>query len=138
MACSTGKTGQALQPYQGRQHDLLVDRMWNERFACGDDLAYLSARHGFVSCTTAIAPYECAMTEAVSQALIADPAQKTALAALVEGHDRVVVYGGKLYRDVVAALVGDDIEVVALLGANRGCGDHYSALSWELDGQWDC
>ena len=133
LACSTGKNPTGFSPYKGRQHTLIVKAFLAHRYACGDTLAWLSGGHGYIT-PDAIPSrcYDARLTAKRAAEIAANPVQRARLLALLEGHDTVVLYGSTLYRNTVVSMLSDDIAIVHLVGANRGCGDHFSALQRHL------
>lgn len=122
--------------YDARQHRLLGGAFLAPRglFEAGHDLVVLSAEHGFLAPTTTVADYDRRMDGSRAAELLGSDDQMAAFHAALDGHDEVVVYGPRLYRDVVRAFADaagvEDVE--ELTGADRGCGDHYSALAGYL------
>ncbi len=138
IACTASKnpgdTAAAFK-YRGRQHNAMGAAFLapDGLFAAGHDLAILSAEHGLLRCTDAVADYDRRMTAERSEALKTDRASFAQFVLMAEGHEEVVVYGPRAYRNVVGAwaeLLG--VDVVELTGADRGCGDHFSALQDHL------
>lgn len=98
-------------------------------WAAGHQLSILSAAFGLVDATTALPDYNVKMTQHGARMLASSAAAREAFLADIAGFDQVVVYGGGLYRSVVRAwLQGSEVELVELVGRDRGCGDHFSAL----------
>jgi DNA-binding transcriptional regulator LsrR (DeoR family) len=117
--------------YDARQHRTMLDAFWTVRAPCGDDLSILSAEFGLIDAAQPVPDYDRKMDAARARTLATDAAQQAAMARAIDGHDTVAVYGGKTYRDMVRATlaaIGADVEVIDVVGANRGNGDHYSAL----------
>lgn len=134
MACSETKhpgARAACLKYQGRQHTAIREAMVEWGWAVGSDLYILSAKYGLVPSYQPLPDYNHRMTPSRAAALAQDADQIATAEALTAEHDTVYVYGGQDYRAVVEALFPDS-EVVALVGANRGCGDHFSALQEQL------
>lgn len=137
IGCSEGKADgskAALLKYAPRQHAALREAFLGAFgsdgfFAAGHDLCILSAEFGVLGAAAPVADYNRKMDTKRAAALQADASQAARFAAQAEGHDEVVVYGGALYRGIIrtwAATLG--LDVVELVGGNRGCGDHFSAL----------
>jgi len=114
--------------YDSRQHRAILAAFYQERFAAGDELLILSAEFGLVEVYRPLPDYERKMDEARAKELAADPAQQATLDAALAGQDEVFIFGGKVYRDMVKAMLPEDVSVEELVGADRGCGDHFSAL----------
>lgn len=138
LACSGSKNpGQlaAAMKYRARQFDATLDAYLDPAgmYAAGHDLVILSAEFGVVPAYRALPDYDTKMTRAIADRFLADEAAFAAFAEAAEGHDEVAVYGGKLYREVVVAWADRlGLDVTEVVGQDRGCGDHYSALTTEL------
>jgi hypothetical protein len=143
MACSGAKVDgerAAALKYDARQHDAAVEAFYGHGglAQAGHGYAILSAEFGFVAPTQALPDYDRKMDASRARQFEADAGQLAAFAALAEGHDEVAVYGGEQYRRVVrefAQALG--LEVIEVVGLNRGCGDHFSALTVDLFGALD-
>lgn len=134
IACSTEKNPTGFSPYKGRQHAAIEVEFFEARYACGDELAWLSAEHGYFAPSEAKdRAYNRKLDGKRAAELAGCAAQHAKLQYLLEGHDTVVLYGSALYRDTVKSMLPSDIEVVELVGADRGCGDHFSALQRHLE-----
>lgn len=134
MACSGGKH-EGLQAaglkYDSRQHRALFREFFLNGGFCSNDALILSAQHGFLSLTQTIGDYDLLMDDTRAAEIANSPFQQEKVAAHLEGHDTVYLYGGKLYRGVVRAALealGFQGEVVDVVGPDRGCCDHFSAL----------
>lgn len=114
--------------YSGRQHNTLTSAFMGELFAAGHDLVVLSAEHGILSATQPVADYDRKMDARRCVEMVGSEEQRNRFRAALEGHDDVVVYGARRYRQVVLAWAGAEVDVTELTGADRGCGDHFSAL----------
>lgn len=140
IACGQKHNGgrvPAMDAYLGRGYDV-VRREIMDRVVCGDSFVFLSAEHGVVGAFEPIeSDYDRKMTDARMMALASDSRQQAKFLDVLEGHEEVKVFGGSLYRALVRSMVPDGVEVDALVGDGRGCGDHFSALHYELAGQWE-
>lgn len=133
LACSGQKADErnhAIDLYQARQFKAVSD-------AIDDDslVSILSAQHGLIADLWQVDPYDRTMTPERARDLAASEFDGWLFAhtAMDPEVDEILVYGGKLYRDVVKAWAEPwDIEVTELVGANRGCGDHFAALQEAL------
>jgi hypothetical protein len=138
MACSGAKNSgsrAAAIKYRARQFGATLDAYMHPAgmYAAGHDLVVLSAEFGIVPAYRPIPDYDTKMTAEIADRLIADEAAFEAFAVAAEGHDEVAVFGGKLYRHVVAAWADRlGVDVTEIVGDGRGCGDHFSALKNEL------
>lgn len=108
--------------YQNREHNLIREHELRIQEA-GIEIAVLSAEYGLVGWTHLIKPYDRKMTPVRAAHLACR------LAAWPNDKDltEVFVQGGKLYRDCIKSAF-DGVPVTELVGANRGNGDHFSAL----------
>ncbi len=106
----------------------------------GFDVMVLSAKHGLVCDWQKMADYDEKMTPARAAELTEDELQLFLFNMHSRDASEVHVYGGALYRDVIAAwtekladlCVTMDLPMPTILfdlvGEGRGCGDHYRAL----------
>jgi hypothetical protein len=134
MACSAGKHG-GLQAaglkYDSRQHRTLFREFFLNGAFCSHDALILSAEHGFLSLTQTIGDYDLLLDDTRAAEIACSPFQQELVAKALVGHDEVYVYGGERYRAVVRqvlAALGFTGEVIDVVGPNRGCCDHFSAL----------
>lgn len=135
LACSDKKNQSpraALTKYAGRQFASTMNAYIDPAgmYAAGHDVVILSAKFGIVPAYRTLPDYDTKMTPAIAADWLADDDAFDAFAQAADGHDEVAVYGGALYRSVVsewAERLG--LLVTEVVGENRGCGDHYSALS---------
>lgn len=130
IACSATKNEgprAAAQKYASRQHNEALTGMLAWGYAAGYEFSILSAKHGVVRALTMVGNYDVAMSARLRDQFIADPAAKAQAEAQVGDAEQIVVYGGRLYRDVIKAWFPDR-EIIELVGEDRGCGDHFSAL----------
>lgn len=135
MGCSGRKQdgeNAATTKYLGRQHD--VARSF--AYCDGIEVAYLSAEFGLIDFGHPLPDYDRKMDAMRALSLVNDPAQRDMARRLGDGHDTVAVFGGKVYREAVKALFPEH-EVVEVVGEDRGCGDHFSALRNLLPGEDD-
>lgn len=105
--------------YNGPHMVALLDYMWAEGWASGDEAAILSAGHGLLHLREPVGDYDQYLTDERAFALYADPRQHRRMRALVRGRDRVVVAGGRAYRVLARRLLraaGYRGEVVELGG----------------------
>lgn len=138
IGCSESKATErrrAIDLYRSRQHRLAAAAY--DADAMGGELLVdvLSAKEGLVDAGIWIAPYDEKMTAERAEELKSCEFNRFVFVSTVTGFDvdEVLVYGGALYRDVVAAWASEfDFPVTHLVGAARGCGDHYSALKEAL------
>jgi hypothetical protein len=104
--------------YQNREHNL-VRAHQEELQAAGYQLAVLSAEYGLIAWDQVVEPYDRKMTERTAQhyslRLMSQPWDQ---------YEEVLVYGGKVYRDCIKRVT----PATEIVGANRGNGDHFSAL----------
>lgn len=118
-----GQRMRALDLYAGRQFRLArqLERM-------GWVVLILSAEHGLIQAAQPIATYDRRMDAARAEELAGTALQGSKFGVSVGRHDRCVVYGGALYRGVVAAWAakrGVTLEPIT----GRGIGEHYSKLA---------
>lgn len=126
IACCAPKleySAPALELYQNRAFNLVrKTEDIGERF----QILILSAKHGLIPAHNVIAPYDQLMTDERMNELVQ---RKCAPLWLRDAPGEIYVYGGLRYRFVVRTwckLIGRTPR--ELIGPNRGCGDHYSAL----------
>lgn len=137
MACSAAKRAgllPALDKYDTRQHRALDHELLFEQAICCNEAMILSAEFGLIDFNRSIPDYDRKMDAARAKEFASDDQQ---LAIIREAlsyemtQETVVLYGGKLYRNTIKALLdraGFDGEIIEIIGENRGCGDHFSAL----------
>ena len=85
------------------------------------DVAIMSAKHGLIRSNTPLKNYNEKMTKAKAQAFKNDPDQLNRIKNTMTGYDKVIVQGGKDYKDVLRTAAGD-LEITEIPGA-RGIGD---------------
>jgi len=122
VACSETKTPgaqRAADKYVSRQHSAVAANWGSVGY-----YAILSAEFGLVPAQRKLPDYNTKMTPAIAKTH--HKQIKALLAAMPD--DVIYVYGGKVYRDAVIAAAPKGAKVVELVGRNRGCGDHFSAL----------
>lgn len=129
IACSEPKAPgmvKAYQKYLSRQHRATEDK-FADLWAAGYGLCILSAEFGLVPAQRRVDDYNTKMDKV--QACWLRPQIK----AIIEALDptEIVIYGGKAYRDAIKIVT--DIPVRELVGQDRGCGDHFSALQKFLE-----
>lgn len=131
IACSETKVDGpelALDKYVSRQHRT-VSAAVSELYAAGHFVYILSAEYGLLPSFRLLDNYNRKMTAQRAAELMSQMVEELT-EALEDGPTSVVVYGGKIYRDAVkaAAILANAGPVVELVGPDRGCGDHFSAL----------
>jgi hypothetical protein len=127
MACGESKNPgklPAFRKYAGRQFAVLAEEL-SGLWAAGHTVYILSAKHGLIPAQQTLADYDQLMTEGRGRELFDNIVR--VLDDSDNAEDEIVVYGGKVYRALVAAAAGDR-EVIELVGEDRGCGDHFSEL----------
>ena len=85
------------------------------------DVAILSAKHGLIRSDTKIQNYDELMSPKRASEFKQDPEQMNRIKNTLEGYDKVVVQGGKDYKDVIRAASGD--ANVTEVPGGRGIGD---------------
>ena len=85
------------------------------------DVAILSAKHGLIRSDTKIANYDELMSPKRASEFKQDPDQMSRIKNTLEGYDKVVVQGGKDYKDVIRAASGN--ANVTEIPGGRGIGD---------------
>lgn len=134
MACSAAKhTGPlpAGLKYNARQHRTLFREFFLNGAYCSHEALILSAKYGFVPMTQTVEDYDLLLSDAGAAELVDRPQSVDAVKRALVGQDEVYVYGGEIYRcavQEVLARVGFTGRVVEVVGPNRGCCDHFSAL----------
>lgn len=132
VSCTEKKTAgnvPAFDKYVARQHKLVRDNL-EDLWAAGHTVYILSAKFGLVPAQRALPDYDLKMT--VDRGVELGKQVRAELALATEEDDgEIVVYGSAIYRAVIEAAT--DRPVNGLVGADRGCGDHYSALKKFLE-----
>lgn len=134
MACSAAKhTGvlPAVVKYDSRQHRALYREFFLNGAFCSHDALILSTKYGFLPLMSPVEDYDLLMDDESAAALVASNEARTTIIKALDEQDTVYLYGGRLYRDAVKAIlsaVGFQGEVVDVVGPDRGCCDHFSAL----------
>jgi hypothetical protein len=126
MACGESKNPgklPAFRKYAGRQFAVLAEEL-SGLWAAGHTVYILSAKHGLIPAQQTLADYDQLMTDGRGRELFEQVRNEL---CSCDDDEEVVVYGGKVYRALVAAAVGGR-EVIELVGEDRGCGDHFSEL----------
>ena len=85
------------------------------------DVAILSAKHGLIRSDTKIENYDELMSPKRASEFKQDPEQMDRIKNTLDGYDKVVVQGGKDYKDVIRAASGD--ANVTEVPGGRGIGD---------------
>lgn len=132
LACSLSKlsgTHTAVNLYNTRQHRAVAAKIHNLRSA-GCKVYILSAEYGLISAHVMIQNYNRKLTTSRARELL--PQLRIDLAGY--GNEEIVVYGGGLYRQLVELSVPASTVIHHIIGKNRGCGDHFSALQQFLAG----
>ena len=126
LACSEAKhpgPRPAFDKYNSRQFTLLANHihgLWMARHT----VFILSGGYGLVPAHQQIEDYDQKLTPSRVGAFAVQI--RDTLRPYDSTEEEVVVYGGKVYRDAIAAAT--PLPVVELVGENRGCGDHFSEL----------
>ncbi len=134
MACCANKLDQAapaLELYRSRAFNVVRDHQNGRRIRQQPELAVaiLSAKHGLIASDEVIAPYDQKMTAARSTQI----GLPHKVPQLLEQASSCAVFGGELYRRILRGWCYQlGIELTELVGAGRGCGDHYRALKLYL------
>jgi hypothetical protein len=118
----------AFDKYLARQHDVVRESI-QDLWAAGHEVFILSAQFGLVPAHKSIPDYDLRLT--ADRAVELGKQVRKVLAEVEGDHDEVRVYGSKLYRSVVAAATSLPVE--GIVGQDRGCGDHFSALKQFLE-----
>jgi hypothetical protein len=128
MACCANKLEtrapvRALELYQSRAFNLV-----RERALPGDwQILILSALYGLVPAHVPLQAYDRRMDEDRVRELLD---RATAPLGLRAAPGTIHVFGGELYRRVIRTWCQQERRAcVEVIGAGRGCGDHYSALT---------
>jgi len=85
------------------------------------DVAIMSAKHGLIRANTPLKNYNEKMTKAKAQSFKNDPDQLNRIRNTMMGYDKVIVQGGKDYKDVLRTAAGD-LKINEIPGG-RGIGD---------------
>ena len=135
ISCCAKKLDHAALP-----HQLYLNRAWDyarAHLADRFNLMALSAEYGLMYPGNEYAPYERKLDEKRAAKLIeisSDVRPCSMLSAYNEtGSPKFYVYGGRLYRELVAfwcsTMPKAGWECIEVIGEGRGCGDHYKALT---------
>lgn len=126
MVCSETKNPgirRAFNKYAGRQFTILNDHI-HGLWMAGHTVFILSALYGLIPAHRLVEDYNIKLNRR-RLAGLTQQIRDTMSPYDLSGED-VVVYGGKLYREAIAAAT--PLRVTALVGEDRGCGDHFAAL----------
>jgi len=85
------------------------------------DVAIMSAKHGLIRADTPIENYNDKMSPKKAELFKQDASQMNRIKNTLEGYDNVIVQGGKDYKDVIQAAVGD--AKITEVPGGRGIGD---------------
>jgi len=85
------------------------------------DVAIMSAKHGLIRADTPIENYNDKMSPKKAELFKQDASQMNRIRNTLEGYDNVIVQGGKDYKDVIQAAVGD--AKITEVPGGRGIGD---------------
>ena len=114
-------THRAIDLYQGRAFNLIRKENLREKI----DVWILSTKYSLIHADKFIRSYDQIMDRKRSielcESKLPDNFSKK------DTNTSIYIYGGKKYRDVLNAWF-NDLTIEELIGQNRGCGDHYSAL----------
>ena len=94
------------------------------------DVAILSAKHGLIRADTKIKDYDQLMDTNRASEFKQDAGQMDRIKNTLEGYDKVVVQGGKNYKDVIRAASGD--ANVTEIPGGRGIGDQRKSVKSAL------
>ena len=94
------------------------------------DVAILSAKHGLIRADTKIKDYDQLMDTNRANEFKQDAGQMDRIKNTLEGYDKVVVQGGKNYKDVILAASGD--ANVTEIPGGRGIGDQRKSVKSAL------
>lgn len=135
IACSGKKAedqGAACVHYDARQHRLALAEFWEWGAACDLQLCFLSAEFGLLEATENVPQYDRKMDAKRFAELAYNEAMRGRAREIVGDAEEILVYGGKPYRQLI--LEWFPVETVTeIVGLDRGCGDHFSALKEYLE-----
>ena len=94
------------------------------------DVAILSAKHGLIRADTKIKDYDQLMDTNRANEFKQDASQMDRIKNTLDGYDKVVVQGGKNYKDVIRAASGD--ANVTEIPGGRGIGDQRKSVKSAL------
>jgi len=94
------------------------------------DVAILSAKHGLIRADTKIKDYDQLMDTNRASEFKQDAGQMDRIKNTLDGYDKVVVQGGKDYKDVIRAASGD--ANVTEIPGGRGIGDQRKSVKSAL------
>ena len=94
------------------------------------DVAILSAKHGLIRSDTKIKDYDQLMDTNRASEFKKSPDQMDRIKNTLDGYDKVVVQGGKNYKDVIRAASGD--ANVTEIAGGRGIGDQRRSVKSAL------
>jgi len=94
------------------------------------DVAILSAKHGLIRADTNIKDYDQLMDTNRASEFKESPDQMNRIKNTLDGYDKVVVQGGKNYKDVIRAASGD--ANVTEIAGGRGIGDQRRSVKSAL------
>ena len=94
------------------------------------DVAILSAKHGLIRADTKIKDYDQLMDTNRASEFKQDAGQMDRIKNTLDGYDKVVVQGGKNYKDVIRAASGD--ANVTEIPGGRGIGDQRKSVKSAL------
>ena len=135
ISCCARKVREPAYP-----HELYINRAWSfarqnlmDRF----NVMALSAEYGLMWPDNEYAPYERKLDEKRAAKLIEINHNVRPTSMLDAWHktgsNRFYMYGGRLYRELVAfwcsTMPKAGWECIEVIGEGRGCGDHYKALT---------
>lgn len=136
MSCTAAKieTGDLAMPIS----ELYLGRAWEMARAANPDhwrLLVLSAEYGLCNPRWPARTYDRRLDCERLNELLRDDHHEDAVRLLQAMPGQVYVYGGKLYRRLARVLgLSAGVQVRELVGAGRGCGDHFSALKRAVGG----
>lgn len=94
------------------------------------DVAILSAKHGLIKANTKIKDYDQLMDTNRASEFKQDAGQMDRIKNTLEGYDKVVVQGGKNYKDVIRAAAGG--ANITEIPGGRGIGDQRKSVKSAL------
>lgn len=134
MACSAAKHKGPMPAgvkYDSRQHRALFREFYLNGAFCSHDMLIMSAKHGFVDAGKVLEDYDLLLDDMRAAVIASEPTQIAKVRRAAWEHDEVYLYGGRLYRDVVRKILGSvgyAGRIIDVVGPDRGCCDHFSAL----------